>query len=344
MKTLKIGIVGLGRMGQEHLTLINENIANAKVKAVCDINFNDNAKDLIKKYKIREKFSNYNEMLKDPLLDIIYVCTPISDLSKISIECIKANKHTFCEENLSTDTNEILELMEVLKTSKSKFMIGLNKRFDNNFISVRDTILNKKIGEPQIVKITSRDPELPSREYLKTSGGLFFDMTVDDFDMIRYLTKANIVEVFAMGSVLIDDIVKEFHDIDTATLTVKLDNGALCTIDNSRRALYGYDQRIEVHCSLGMVTTSNEMQSRAKIFTGHGVIEEKPQFQLMKRYTEAYIKETKHFIKCINEDLEPLTSCEDSLEALYAAKAAMKSYMENRPVTIAEIKEENRND
>lgn len=338
MKTLKIGIVGLGRMGQEHLQIISEHISNAKVKAVCDINFNNNAKELIKKYGIREKYSDYKEMLKDSSLDIIYVCTPIDSLTKISIDCIKADKHTFCEENLSKSVDDIKELMKVIEKNKAKFFVGLNKRFDNNFNSVRDTVIQGKVGEPQIIKITSRDPDFPSLEYLKTSGGLFFDMTVDDFDMLRYLTGSEIVEVYAMGAVLIDQSIKEFNDIDTATLNVKLSNGVLCVIDNSRRALYGYDQRVEVHGSLGMVTTSNELQSKAKIYTGYGVIEEKPQYLIIERYKQAYIKESQHFIKCILEDKEPLTGCNDSLEALYAAKAAMKSLIENRPVKISEIK------
>jgi len=338
MKIFKIGIVGLGRMGQEHLQLISEHVSFAKVKAVCDLDFNQNAKNLIKKYGIRDKYTDYKEMLKDPLLDIIYVCTHIDDLTKISIDCIKANKHTFCEENLSRSVEDIKELMEVIKNNKVKFIVGLNKRFDNNFNSVRDSVLKGKIGEAQIIKITSRDPDFPSLEYLKNSGGLFFDMTVDDFDMIRYLSGSEIIEVFAMGAVLIDDVIKEYDDIDTATINLRLANGTLCMIDNSRRAIYGYDQRIEVHGSLGMVTTSNELQSKAKIYTGYGVIEEKPQYLILERYKHAYIKETEHFIECIIEDKEPLTGCEASLEALYAAKAAMKSHLENRPVKLSEIK------
>jgi len=338
MKTLKIGIVGFGRMGQEHLRIISDYSSNAKVKAVCDIDFNQDAKDLIKKYNIREKYTDYKEMLQDKLLDIIYVCTPIDYLTTISIDCIKANKHTFCEENLSKEVEAIQELMDVLKNSNVKFFVGFNKRFDNNFNSVRDTLFQGKVGEPHIIKITSRDPDLPSLDYLKNSGGLFFDMTVDDFDMIRFLTGAEIEEVYAMGAVLIDDVIKEYNDIDTATLNLKLSNGTLCVIDNSRRALYGYDQRIEVHGSLGMVTTSNELQSKAKIYTGYGVIEEKPQYLILERYRQAYIKETEHFLECIIEDKQPLTSCNDSLQALYAAKAAMKSYTENRPVKISEVK------
>jgi myo-inositol 2-dehydrogenase/D-chiro-inositol 1-dehydrogenase len=338
MKTLKIGIVGMGRMGQEHLQIISEHIPNAKVKAVCDINFNEKAKKLIKKYGIREKYANYKEMLEDSLLDLIYVCTPIDDLTKISIDCIKANKHTFCEENLSKSSKDIKELLTVLENSNSKFFVGLNKRFDNNFNSVRNIVKQGKIGEAQIIKITSRDPDFPSLEYLENSGGIFFDMTVDDFDMLRYLTGSEIEEVYAMGAILIDPSIKEFNDIDTATLNVKLSNGILCVIDNSRRAVYGYDQRIEVHGSLGMVTTSNELQSKAKIYTGYGVIEEKPQYLIIERYRQSYIKETEHFVSCILENKEPQTGCNDSLEALYAAKAAMKSLIENRPIKISEIR------
>ncbi len=338
MRILKIGIIGLGRMGQEHLRIISEHITVAKVKAVCDTNFNQDAKDLIKKYHIRDKYTNYKEMLKDRLLDVIYVCTPIDNLTTISIDCIKAGKHTFSEENLSKDVESIQNLMKILENSKVKFFIGLNKRFDNNFNSVRDILIQGKVGNPHIIKITSRDPDFPSLDYLKKSGGLFFDMTVNDFDMIRFLTGAEIEEVYAMGAVLIDDVIKQFNDIDTATLNLKLSNGTLCVIDNSRRALYGFDQRIEVHGSLGMVTTSNELQSKAKIYTGYGVIEEKPKYLILERYKHSYVKESNHFLECIIEDKEPSTNCNDSLQALYAAKAAMKSYTENRPVKISEIK------
>lgn len=337
MKTLKIGIIGLGRMGLEHLQLISEYVPYGKVKAVCDLNFSSQAKDALKKYGIRDKYTDYKEMLKDNVIDVVYVCTPIDSLTSISIDCINAKKHTFCEENLSLDASAIKDLMKTLETSEYKFFVGLNKRFDNNFNSVRDTVLKGKIGEPHIIKITSRDTDLPPLDYLKTSGGIFHDMTVNDFDMLRYLTGAEIVEVYAMGAVLIDDIIKEYNDIDTATISVRLSNGTLCTIDNSRRALYGHDQRIEVHGSLGMVTTSNELQSKAKIYTGYGVIEEKPQFLLFERYKQAFIKESDHFLSCIIENKEPLTSCEDCLQALYAATAALKSYKENRAVKISEI-------
>ena len=341
MKTLKVGIIGLGRMGQEHLTILSEYFSYAKVKAVCDVEFNTQAKELIKKYGIREKYTDYKEMLLDPLIDIIYVCTPIEVLADIAIDCVKANKHTFCEENLSIDVDTILKLKEDLSKSKVKFMVGLNKRFDINFISVREAVLSGKIGDPHIVKITSRDPDFPSLEYMKTSGGLFFDMTPNDFDKARYLIGSEIDEVFAMGAVLIDDFVKEIDDIDTATINVRLKNGALVVIDNSRRAVYGYDQRIEVHGSLGMVTTSNEQQSKAKIYTNYGVIEEKPQYQLIKRYRQSFVKETEHFLECIIDDKKPITGCDDALSSLYASKAALKSYKENRPVKISEVMEKN---
>jgi len=337
VRILKIGIIGLGRMGQEHLKIFSKYFPHVKVKAVCDLEFNSSAKGLIKTYGIREKYNDYKELIKNPLIDIIYVCTPIKMLTKIAIDCVKANKHVFCEENLSTDVNAILELKNLLRVSNVKFMVGLNKRFDNNFISVRESVLNGKIGDPHIIKITSRDPDFPSLEYLKTSGGLFFDMTTNDFDKVRYLTESEIEEVYVMGAILIDDYVKDFNDIDTATLSIRLRNGALALIDNSRRSVYGFDQRVEVHGSLGMVTTSNELQSKAKVFTSYGVIEEKPKHLIIERFRHSYIKENEHFMECIIEDKNPQVGCDEALASLYAAKAAMKSYLENRPVKISEI-------
>ncbi len=338
MKKFKVGIIGMGRMGKNHLELLEEYSNFANVKAVCDLSFDNKTEDLLKKYKVKDKYFDYKDLLADALIDVVYVCTDIDSLCEISMNAIKANKHTFCESNLSKSPKDIKKLMEVLKTKNLIFHVGLNKRFDNNFRSVKDVLVSGKIGEAHIIKITSRDPDLPSLDYLKKSGGLFFDMSVDDFDMIRYLSSFEVEEVYARGGVLIDEMVKEYDDIDTAVLSLKLSNGTLCLIDNSRRATYGYDQRVEIHGSLGMVTTSNELQSKAKIYTTYGVIAEKPKYLIIQRYKQAYIIQNEYFFTSILNNKVSLSSCNDSLQALYIALAAKKSFEQNRSVKISEVK------
>jgi myo-inositol 2-dehydrogenase/D-chiro-inositol 1-dehydrogenase len=254
-----------------------------------------------------------------------------------TIEAIKAGKHVFCEKPISQDLAKIKEVMETLKGSNVKYQVGFNRRFDHNFEAVRAAVADGKIGDVHIVKITSRDPDAPPLEYVRVSGGMFLDMTIHDFDMVRYLSGADVEEIYANGTCLVNPAIANEGDIDTAIITMKLTNGALAVIDNSRKADYGYDQRAEVFGSKGQVAVTNDAGSTAVISTNAGVTGEKPLYFFLERYMASFSKEVSLFVQaCINDTAVPV-DINDGLQPVLIAKAAKKSLDEGRPVKLAEI-------
>lgn len=185
-----------------------------------------------------------------------------------------------------------------------KYQVGFNRRFDHNFEAVRKSRCRRKNGDTHIIKITSRDPEPPCAEYVKVSGGMFLDMTIHDFDMVRFLAGCNAEEVYVEAAVLVDPAIGEAGDVDTAVITLKMENGAIAVIDNSRKAAYGYDQRAEVFGSEGMVAVANDSSSSAVISNAEGVTGEKPLYFFLERYMAAYAKEIKCFIEAIEKDTD----------------------------------------
>lgn len=224
--------------------------------------------------------------------------------------------------------------MDALKDSKVKYQVGFNRRFDHNFEAVRKAVADGKIGDTHIIKITSRDPEPPCAEYVKVSGGMFLDMTIHDFDMVRFLAGCNAEEVYVEAAVLVDPAI---GDVDTAVITLKMENGAIAVIDNSRKAAYGYDQRAEVFGSEGMVAVANDSSSSAVISNAEGVTGEKPLYFFLERYMAAYAKEIKCFIEAIEKDTDTPLGVMDGLQPVLMGLAAKKSLVEHRPVKISEI-------
>ncbi len=215
--------------------------------------------------------------------------------------------------------------------------MGFNRRFDANFNAVRQAVTEGKVGEVHLINITSRDPAPPPAEYVKVSGGMFMDMTIHDFDMVRYLSGSEAVEVFASGAVLVDKAIGEAGDIDTAVITIKLANGAIAVINNSRKAAYGYDQRAEVFGSKGAVAVTNNLPSTAVLSTAEGVVAEKPLYFFLERYMQSFADEMKEFVEAIQQDKPVPVNAADGLAPVLIAKAAKKSLEENRPVSISEI-------
>ena len=227
--------------------------------------------------------------------------------------------------------------MSLLKDSNVKYQVGFNRRFDHNFEAVKKAVAAGKIGDVHVIKVTSRDPEPPCAEYVKVSGGMFLDMTIHDFDMVRFLAGCDAVEVYVEAAVLVDPAIGEAGDVDTAVITLKMENGAIAVIDNSRKAVYGYDQRAEVFGSKGMVATANDSASLAVISNAGGVTGEKPLYFFLERYMAAYAKEVKAFIKAIEEDADIPVGVADGLQSVLMGLAAKKSWEEHRPVKISEI-------
>ncbi|MDF2800737.1 MAG: iolG [Anaerocolumna sp.] len=334
---LNIGIIGAGRIGKVHAESITNYVKDASVAAIADPFLNEATIAWANELGIKNVYTNYQDILNDDSIHAVLVCSSTDTHADISIEAIKANKHVFCEKPISQDLSKIKEVMEVLKDSHVKYQVGFNRRFDHNFEAVKNAVDAGIIGDIHIVKVTSRDPDAPPVEYVKVSGGMFLDMTIHDFDMVRYLTSSDVIEVYANGTSLVNPAIKEAGDIDTAIITMKLSNGALAVIDNSRKADYGYDQRAEVFGSLGQVAVTNDSTSTAVISTASGVTGEKPLYFFLERYMASFSKEVSLFVQAIINDTEVPVNINDGLQPVLIAKAAKKSLVENRPVLLSEI-------
>lgn len=336
---ITVGIIGAGRIGRVHVESISTKVKNAKVKILADPFMSEETANWAKEMGVEKTTKEYREVIDDPQIDAVLICSSTNTHSPISIEAIRAGKHVFCEKPIDLDVGKICEVMDALKENPVKYQVGFNRRFDHNFSAVQAAVKEGKIGNVQVVKITSRDPEPPSMDYVKISGGIFLDMAIHDFDMARFLAGCNATEVYAEGGVLVDPGFLEAGDVDTAVVTLKMENGALVVIDNSRKAVYGYDQRAEVFGSKGMVASANDSASTAVISNAQGVTGEKPLFFFLERYMEAYANEIKCFIDAIENNTDTPVGIEDGLEPVLMGLAAKKSLEEHRPVKISEIME-----
>ncbi|MBQ9008846.1 MAG: inositol 2-dehydrogenase [Clostridia bacterium] len=336
MKQLNIGIVGSGRIGNVHAQSITYAIPEARVVMVTDV-IEENARKLAEKFDIPKYSSNYMDLINDPEVEAVLVCSPTPTHADISIAAMRAGKDVFCEKPVHTSIEKILEVQKVAEETGRKLQIGFNRRFDHNHSRVGSLVREGKLGNVEIVKITSRDPEPPSPEYAASSGGLYIDMMIHDFDMAMFLAGSDVVEVYAMGTSLVDPRIGEAGDVDTAIVTLSFANGAIGVIDNSRRAAYGYDQRVEVFGSLGMAADENDGDSTVRVSTADGVVGDKPKYFFLERYYASFTDEIRAFIKAVQTDGEVPVGIHAGLMSVVIAKAAKLSLDEHRPVKVSEI-------
>lgn len=335
---LKIGIIGAGRIGKVHLESISYHVKNATVTAMADPFMNEETEKLIRSYGVSKVTKDYKDILNDKDIDAVLVCSSTDTHAAISIEAINAGKHVFCEKPVDHSIEKIQAVADALKEHPNiKFQVGFNRRFDHNFAAIRKAYDDGKIGEAHILKITSRDPEPPNPAYIKVSGGIFLDMTIHDFDMACFLTDSDVEELYVNSAVLVDPAIGEQGDVDTAIITMKMANGALAVIDNSRKAVYGYDQRAELFGSKGMVATSNDTVSSAVISNADGVTGEKPLFFFLERYMGSFSEEMRQFTEAVINDTEVPVGIHAGLQSVKIGLAARKSVEEHRPVKISEI-------
>lgn len=335
---LNIGIIGAGRIGKVHLESISYHVKNATVTAMADPFMNEETEKLIRSYGVSKVTKDYKDILNDKDIDAVLVCSSTDTHAAISIEAINAGKHVFCEKPVDHSIEKIQAVADALKEHPDiKFQVGFNRRFDHNFAAIRKAYDDGKIGEAHILKITSRDPEPPNPAYIKVSGGIFLDMTIHDFDMACFLTDSDVEELYVNSAVLVDPAIGEQGDVDTAIITMKMANGALAVIDNSRKAAYGYDQRAELFGSKGMVATSNDTASSAVISNADGVTGEKPLFFFLERYMGSFSEEMRQFTEAVINDTEVPVGIHAGLQSVKIGLAARKSVEEHRPVKISEI-------
>ncbi len=335
---IHIGIIGAGRIGKVHLRSITYHVKNAFVKAVADPFMNEETENFIRGMGVEKIYGDYRELLADPEIDAVLVCSSTDTHAAISIEAIRAGKHVFCEKPVDHALDRIQAVADALADHPGcKFQVGFNRRFDHNFAAVRKAYDEGKIGEAHILKITSRDPEPPNPAYIKVSGGMFLDMTIHDFDMACFLTGSDVEEVYVQSAVLVDPAIGEQGDVDTAIITLKMTNGALAVIDNSRRAVYGYDQRAELFGSKGMAATANDTFSTVVVSNGEGVIREKPLYFFLERYMESFAEEMRQFVDACENGTEVPVGIHAGMQAVKIGLAAGKSVEEHRPVKISEM-------
>ena len=333
---MKIGLIGAGRIGKLHGELLTYNIPEAVIKTVAEICMDD-IKEWAKQLNIVNLTADASDILHDPEIEAVLICSSTDTHAQLIIEAAKAGKHIFCEKPIDFNIEKIKQALDAVRDAGVKLQIGFNRRFDHNFKKVRELVESGKVGDVHIVKITSRDPAPPPMEYLKVSGGIFLDMAIHDFDMARYLSISEVEEVYTQGAVLIDPAIGSIGDVDTAITTLKFKNGAMGVIDNSRQAVYGYDQRVEVFGSKGYVAVENDFPNSVKLSTADGVTSDKPQYFFLERYKMSYIEELKAFVDAVAKDKEPPVSGNDGLQPVLIGTAALKSLRERRPVKIKEV-------
>ena len=333
---VKIGIIGAGRIGKVHAKAAS-NLNGAKIIWLADPIAHD-LEETAKSMGIEKTSKNYKDILNDKEVDAIFICTPTDTHYTISMEALNFGKHVFCEKPVDLELGRVKDVKDLVAKTGKKYMVGFNRRFDHNFMAIKENIDKGLIGKLELIQITSRDPEPPPISYVKVSGGLFCDMMIHDFDMVRYLSSSNPKSVTAIGDALVNPKIKtEGNDIDTAIVSIELENGALAVITNSRRASYGYDQRAEVHGELGALSCSNDTSNTLVISSKYGIIHEKPLYFFLERYLNAYKMEIEIFVDSIINNKETPVTIEEAYQSLLLAKAAQKSLIESRKVYINEL-------
>ncbi len=332
-----VGVIGAGRIGKIHIENLLRKIPNVNLKIIADIEVSNNLKQWATEIGVPKITSDVYEVINNPNIDIIVICSPTDTHAKFIQEAANMGKNIFCEKPIDTDIKRIKKTLSIVKETNTKLMVGFNRRFDRNFMRCHESVASGQIGEPQIVKITSRDPIPPPLAYIKISGGIFLDMTIHDWDMARFQTGSEVEEVYATGAVLIDPKIGKAGDIDTAVAVLKFKNGAFGIIDNTRQAVYGYDQRVEVFGSKGCVIADNEATNTVRIYTAECTNIDKIPYFFMERYVESYLTELKNFFECLQKNIEPKPNGEDGLQNVLIALAAQKSFEENRPIKISEV-------
>ena len=331
---LRIGIIGVGRIGRMHAGLIAHQVPGAALGAVYDVH-EPAARGVAAALGVPAAAS-VQELL-DAKLDAVAICSSSDTHVDLLIAAAHAGKAVFCEKPVSLDLAEVDRALGAIDAAGVPFQIGFNRRFDPAHASVREAVAAGAVGDPHLVRISSRDPEPPPLEYVKSSGGLFLDMMIHDFDMARFVTGSEVVEVYARGALRIEPSFAQAGDIDTALVTLVHEDGCLTAIDNSRRAAYGYDQRVEVFGSEGMALSENPRSHTAAVVTARGERRPPNPHFFLERYLPSYVREWEAFVEAVKTGTTPPVSTVDARAPLVIGLAAGRSLREGRPVHVEEV-------
>jgi myo-inositol 2-dehydrogenase/D-chiro-inositol 1-dehydrogenase len=327
---IRIGLLGCGRIGQVHART-RRGMDSATVVAVSDF-FPKAAEKLAESCKADVRTTD--EIIASPDIDAVVVGTPTDTHFDIIKAAAKAGKAIFCEKPVDMSANNIRKLIGHVETAGVAFFTAFNRRFDPNFANVQKRIVAGEIGSVEIVTILSRDPSPPPISYIKSSGGIFRDMMIHDFDMARFLLGEDPLSVFAVGSSLVNPEIGKVGDVDTAAVTLTTASGKICQISNSRRATYGYDQRIEVHGSGGMLRAANVLANTVDVATADGFRAAPAMNFFLERYEAAYAIEMHSFVAHLQDNTVAIPTIKDGLQAQVIADAAAKSLEQGVPISI----------
>lgn len=329
-KKIKIALLGANRIGKIHYQTLSK-LNNVELIYICDIMADDTWKE---KYPFARKIvTDYHEALEDREVEAVLICLPTNLHPKVIKEAAEAGKNIFCEKPLGFDDKEIEIAYGAVKKANIKFQLGFNRRFDNNFSQIEQQRRSGIVGETEILKITSRDPMPPSKEYVKVSGGLFMDMMIHDFDLARFIMGKDVASVHTFASPFIDPSLQELDDVDTAIVSLQFEDGSVGVIDNSRRAVYGYDQRVELFGSNAMVKAENVAQNTVVTATTQASTIANP-VKSLSRYKQAYFSELADFIDSVINETETKCTFEDGIKASQLAKAARKSFETGKTINL----------
>jgi myo-inositol 2-dehydrogenase/D-chiro-inositol 1-dehydrogenase len=335
MEKLKVAVAGLGRIGKIHLKNLCRNFPEIEVLAVMDVF--DESEAIAREFNIPVFVKDFDELLAVSGVDAVVICSPTDTHADYVVKAAKAGKNIFCEKPLDLSLSRVQEVLKIVDESGVRLMMGFNRRFDPEFKRIRQLVAGGSVGDVHIVKITSRDPAPPPVSYIKVSGGLFLDMTIHDFDMARYISGKQVKEVFAKGTVMVDPEIGKAGDIDTAVITLTFEDDTMAIIDNSRKAVYGYDQRLEVFGNKGMAIAENNFPNNHKLYSHAGVSGDLPLHFFLERYEASYNQEVREFVDALVSGSDMPVDGKDGLLSIAIGLAAKKSVEEGRPVKVNEI-------
>ncbi len=321
---IRVGILGLGRIGKMHA----RNILTMKEFEVVmgvDPFLTESLEQEMRETGVPRCSKDPEDVFSNPDIDAVVICSITETHSDFIIRAANAGKDIFCEKPIDHNVERILEALRAVQKAGVILQVGFMRRFDRNHGKLQKMVAEGKIGNVEMLKITSRDPDLPPMSYIKDSGGIYVDMMIHDFDMARFVVGSEVREVFASGAALCNPGIEAYGDVDSAVVTLKFENGAIGVIDNSRRSGFGHDQRIEILGSKGCLMDSNELESNVVYYHNEGSCGDKMPWHFIERYEGAYFTELREFARAVVNRTQPVVSGIDGLQSVLIAKAAAKS-------------------
>lgn len=334
MKRVPLAVLGAGRIGKMHVEALLRQVPEADVRAVADPTLDFAWAESI---GIERTLTNHADVLEDPEIQAVVIAVPSTMHADLVIAAARAGKHIFCEKPLTFDLARAEEIRRVRDENSVILQVGFNRRFDPDIRNLRDRVQEGEIGNLEVLEIVNRDPEFPAIEFMRTSGGIFFDFAIHDFDVARFVSGREIESVYARGAALVDPRIREFGDVDSATTVLKLEGDILAVIVNSRQSNCGYDQRVEALGSHGALAVDNRRTSAVIASSQSAILHGKPLENFALRYRAAYVEELRGFCQSVIAGTPAEVGVDDVMAAIRAARAALRSIDEQRPINITEV-------